>query len=346
MRGTVSPQAERWIRGSAVIAMIIVALSSAVLSFDGLQKLALESMVPSHLAFLFPIAIDTTILMGSLAVLLYEMFGIRAVFGWFTVLFGTALSVVGNVISVVDAGITAQVLHGIIPILLCISLESLLRILRFNIKRTVSMEYEDNKEYVEKGPIVVEPAVVEPAQTAEMRPEPVLELPVAAAPSLDMASEAVERPSPVAVELEPVSLPIHDLSVLEASESVPEEKVEKPTPTETKVIETEFKKTATTETAKPVTQKTMEASPTKPMKKPTAKRSGVGYAPLASDEREQFKALVDTFPEDYPVYKRLGEVMRVNSKISSADVRYILSYEDDKRVDNLMKRAREFAVNS
>lgn len=341
MRGTVSPKAERWIRSSAVIAMIIVALSSAVLSFDGLQKLALESMVPPHLAFLFPIAIDTTILMGSLAVLLYEMFGIRAVFGWFTVLFGTALSVVGNVISVVDAGITAQVLHGIIPILLCISLESLLRILRFNIKRTVSMEHEDDMGYVEK-----EPVAMETTQAAEIRPEPVLEVPMAAVSSLDVVPEAVERPSPVVVEPEPVSLPIHDLSVLEASVGVPEEPIETPMPTEVKVIETEFEKTVTTETVNPVTQKAKEASPAKPMKKPTAKRSGVGYAPLAPDEREQFKALVDTFPEDYPVYKRLGEVMRVNSKISSADVRYILSYEEDKRVDNLMKRAREFAVNS
>lgn len=134
---SVSEKTVKWIFRSAIITMIIVALSSAILSFEGLQSLALASRVPSELAFLFPITVDTTILMGSLAVLLYELFGMKTMFGWFTVLFGTALSVIGNVISVSDGGITAQVLHGIIPILLCISLESLLRILRFNIKTSV-----------------------------------------------------------------------------------------------------------------------------------------------------------------------------------------------------------------
>lgn len=135
---SVSEKTVKWIFRSAIITMIIVALSSAVLSFEGLQSLALASRVPPELAFLFPITVDTTILMGSLAVLLYELFGMKPIFGWFTVLFGTALSVVGNVISVSDGGVTAQVLHGIIPILLCISLESLLRILRFSIKTSVT----------------------------------------------------------------------------------------------------------------------------------------------------------------------------------------------------------------
>lgn len=140
---SVSEKTVKRIFTSAIIAMIIVALSSAILSFEGLQSLALASRVPPELAFLFPITVDTTILMGSLAVLLYELFGMKTIFGWFTVLFGTALSVVGNVISVSDGGLTAQVLHGIIPILLCISLESLLRILRFNIKRSVTQNKTD-----------------------------------------------------------------------------------------------------------------------------------------------------------------------------------------------------------
>lgn len=152
IRETISPAAEKWIKVSAILAMIVVAVSSAILSFDGLQKVALASQVPQHLAFLFPIAVDTTILMGSLAVLLYELFGVKARFGWFTVLFGTLLSITGNVISVKDAGIIAQVLHGIIPVLLCLSLESLLRILRFNIKRTRTIR-EHEMEVFDDAPI-------------------------------------------------------------------------------------------------------------------------------------------------------------------------------------------------
>lgn len=152
IRETISPAAEKWIKVSAILAMIVVAISSAILSFDGLQKVALASQVPPHLAFLFPIAVDTTILMGSLAVLLYELFGVKARFGWFTVLFGTLLSITGNVISVKDAGLIAQVLHGIIPVLLCLSLESLLRILRFNIKRTRTIR-EHEMDLFDDAPI-------------------------------------------------------------------------------------------------------------------------------------------------------------------------------------------------
>lgn len=173
------------------MAMLIVASSSAILSFDGLQKVALASRVPEHLAFLFPIAVDTTILMGSLAVLLYELVGVRSVFGWFTVLFGTVLSVTGNVISVSDAGIIAQVLHGIIPVLLCISLESLLRILRFNIQRSnkALAEYEKGTQ----NSVPPEEKEVEKSE----------ESPVAA----EAPSPAMEIQKPVVVETEKETQP-------------------------------------------------------------------------------------------------------------------------------------------
>lgn len=132
----ISPNAERWIKISAITVMLIVATSSAILSFEGLRSVALEAKIPNNLSFLFPIAVDATILMGSLSVLRFELAGAKSYFGWLTVFLGTLLSIGGNVLSVIDDGWVAQVVHGLIPVLLCISLESLLKILRFNIKKS------------------------------------------------------------------------------------------------------------------------------------------------------------------------------------------------------------------
>ncbi|MBC9703632.1 MAG: DUF2637 domain-containing protein [Enterococcus sp.] len=203
LRETITPKTEKWIRVSAVLAMLIVASSSAILSFDGLQKVALASRVPQNLAFLFPIAVDTTILMGSLAVLLYELVGVRSVFGWFTVMFGTVLSVTGNVISVSDAGIIAQVLHGIIPVLLCISLESLLRILRFNIKRSNKAHAEYDKGT--RGELE-EPATSEKEQPLAQEVPAVAQEPVIPVTPKTLGTD-VSTVAEVSEKVESVSLP-------------------------------------------------------------------------------------------------------------------------------------------
>lgn len=216
MRETITPRTQKWIRISAVLAMLIVAVSSAILSFDGLQKIALESQVPAHLAFLFPIAVDTTILMGSLAVLMYEMVGVRSVFGWFTVFFGTVLSVTGNVISVADAGIIAQVLHGIIPILLCISLESLLRILRFNIQQSnkvLNNEQGTQIEVTENARAVANvTAVKETPEVVTVSPQKPAE-----APEETIEAE-ITSPEVTLTEEKPAPLPVQEQTEVVATE--------------------------------------------------------------------------------------------------------------------------------
>lgn len=275
LRDTITPRTEKWIRISAVMAMVIVAASSAILSFDGLQKLALASRVPEHLAFLFPIAVDTTILMGSLAVLLYELVGVRSVFGWFTVLFGTVLSVTGNVISVNDAGLIAQVLHGIIPILLCISLESLLRILRFNIQRSnkaLEMEHKgtqnvDFEQPVTPVEIVKEPETVVPS--AEKAPEQsTLVTEISAAPTV---AEPANEPEPAPAPL-PESAPVEETPVFESVPTEEPSAVFEPAPVEEPVEVTEKPVEAPEPVAEPETAEEPEETPAKPAPKRTATR--------------------------------------------------------------------------
>lgn len=374
IRGAVSPRTERNIRVAAIIAMLVVALSSAILSFDGLQSLALESQVPAHLAFLFPIAVDTTILMGSLAVLLYEIFGLRAVFGWFTVLFGTALSVVGNVISVADAGIIAQVLHGIIPILLCISLESLLRILRFNIRRTVatkepSFEDDYSENNVAKATVAAPLVSVEPTSLKKAEEDSADSI---STPEQDNIRETdrdtnSENSAPVFLDtnltseqkvVEPVENEVPSIEVNEfqrtdervsatqsstlaevADSNKTESTSQSEPPVEDNLPAQKSPNLEPTVEAKPVSSVPLQAQAPKPKKK----SSGVGHPPLDEAEKAEFKALIDSFPEEYPAFKKLGEVMRFKKEISAADIRYIMSYPEDKRVDAITKKARDFA---
>lgn len=336
IRGTISPTAEKWIRGAAILAMVVVALSSAILSFDGLQKLALESRIPANLAFLFPIAIDVTILMGSLAVLLYEMFGFRPLFGWFTVLFGTALSVTGNVISVADAGITAQVLHGIIPILLCISLESLLRILRFNIKQTISIERETDSTHPLNAP-TTESAVgtyIEQFDT----PEASTFETTFASDNSKPGDTPLSNSIPVSQESE-IVLNLDESLVLTPEPTTPSDTPDlgEPTPVFDSVASVNIPVYVDPEKVKVETSKKATTPVTK-------KRAPGKHEPLTEEERNEFKSIVDGLPDDYPAFKKLGEVVRIKSEISHPDIRFIMGYPEDKRVDTLAKRAREFAA--
>lgn len=130
----ISARSEKWIRFSAIAVMFIVAVASMVLSFDGLRKLATEAKISEQLAFLFPVIVDGTIIMASLAILRMNLSGQRAVLGWVTMFLGTGLSIAGNVISVRNEGIIAMGTHALPPILLATSLELFLSLIRTNIK--------------------------------------------------------------------------------------------------------------------------------------------------------------------------------------------------------------------
>lgn len=292
------------------MAMLIVAGSSAVLSFDGLQKVALASRVPEHLAFLFPIAVDTTILMGSLAVLLYELVGVRSVFGWFTVMFGTVLSVTGNVISVADAGLIAQILHGIIPVLLCISLESLLRILRFNIQRS-NKAHAENDQGTQSDQVEREenpPATIPPVPTA-----PVTKMtenaPVASVPAQITAEEAIQPAAeeiPASVEQAPVTAPeapvrVSEPAVLAETLAKPAEQPAPVITEETPAEETPATESAVTEqpsTTEPVEKETAEVK--KPVRKSPAKRTPAKKTPAKRAPAKKAPAVTET-PQEAPV---------------------------------------------
>lgn len=137
------PRTEKKIRFSAIAMMFVVAVSAVILSFDGLRTLAVENRISPNLAFLFPIIIDGTITMSSLAILRMNLEGLRATFGWCVMFFGVGLSIAGNAAAVRDAGLIAMLVHSLPPILLAISLELMLSLIRANIKAAARLAREE-----------------------------------------------------------------------------------------------------------------------------------------------------------------------------------------------------------
>lgn len=300
----------------------------------------------------------------------------KTVFGWFTVLFGTALSVVGNVISVSEGGLTAQILHGIIPILLCISLESLLRILRFNIKTSVvelaseKLEERDTVKVIvseepTQSPNPAEAVLSEATEKVEVSRASVAETPENEAQGQSGHNVAVESTPATIESKEAVMNPVSSTPIYDAIPSEPT-----PAPAVTPVVEQTAQK-AVPSTVEPVTitpaqhqpavhlqtvETKVEANnpvetkieevetPVIPTpttsKKPVAKNA----SPLTEKEREKFKMVASKYlDQGHSASKVLAQVFKANDKITANDVRYIMGYDANKRVDGIVARARKLA---
>lgn len=124
----------------------IVALASAVLSWSGLTYLAVQADVPAHLAFLLPLSIDGSLVLGASLVIHGSLAGYGTGFGWLMTAFGVTLSIWGNIAAVSAHSLQSQVVHAIAPVCLFLSIEGLIRIIRHRI--TVSMEAQAEAERI------------------------------------------------------------------------------------------------------------------------------------------------------------------------------------------------------
>ncbi|MFD3458228.1 DUF2637 domain-containing protein [Nocardia fluminea] len=63
------PKSVRWARWSAVLIVLVIGGAAFVLSFAALRDLAVRAHTPAHLAWLFPVIVDGTIIQATIAVL-------------------------------------------------------------------------------------------------------------------------------------------------------------------------------------------------------------------------------------------------------------------------------------
>lgn len=141
----VESKSDKRIRQTASVTVLILAISSGVLSYNALRELAIKSGIDPMLAFLFPITLDGLILAGSLLILYFAVRGKRSGYGLFLTALGVIASIAGNVV-ISPNNLTYQLLHATSPIVLFLSLESLMILLR---ARSRNAQEAEEKEIAE-----------------------------------------------------------------------------------------------------------------------------------------------------------------------------------------------------
>lgn len=132
-----SAAASARIRRITVFTVLALAAAAAVLSFTGLQVLALEAGFPPQLAWLFPIIIDGLVITGSLGVIASTLTGVGTWYPWLLTIVGVGASVVGNVIAAPDDPVSRAV-HATPPIVFALAVEGLLRVYRIEAVATMN----------------------------------------------------------------------------------------------------------------------------------------------------------------------------------------------------------------
>ena len=284
--------------------MFIVAIASMVLSFDGLRKLATEAKISDQLAFLFPVIVDGTIIMASLAILRMNLSGQRAVLGWITMFLGTGLSIAGNVISVRNEGVIAMGTHALPPILLATSLELFLSLIRTNIK--LAQDAKDAAVKISEAaqsqptPAIVYPEPIQQTVVPESAPETPTASPQDSANlALAPTGNKEEESSPQVAE-EPISaLPA---PVLPPALSEEEEHTEEPVPAVEKNAEPDIVEKDSTEIPVPKIVFETVIEPTPP----------VDSAEIAAGK--EVTPIADAIPVEEPIEQSSAET--IDEKVS------------------------------
>jgi hypothetical protein len=126
---SLTPRAERLVRGLSTFTVAVLAVAAAVLSFAGLRDLALQAGFSPELAWLMPVIIDGMVLTGSLGVVVAGLVNLSTWYPWMLTLLGVSVSIAGNV-AAAPPNLTAQLVHAIAPITFALSIEGMLRIYR------------------------------------------------------------------------------------------------------------------------------------------------------------------------------------------------------------------------
>lgn len=133
---TLSMKGDRWIRLSAIAMMVIVSCASATLSWHGLSHLAVISGIPADIAWLLPLAIDGSLILGSIETVHAVLTGRNPYYGWILTSVGVTLSIYGNITSASASGFQSSLVHSIAPCVLFLSVEALVRVIKFRITAT------------------------------------------------------------------------------------------------------------------------------------------------------------------------------------------------------------------
>lgn len=157
------PKSIRWARWSAVLIVLAIGAAAFVLSFAALRDLAVMAHTPTHLAWLFPVIVDGTIIQATIAVLALADSPERTFFTRVLVA-GATVSIGGNIAHALVSGhgALAAILAVIAPAALLLDTHGLAVLLRTRNPAPI-------------GPAAATPVdeTVEPDRTKPVEPEPI-----------------------------------------------------------------------------------------------------------------------------------------------------------------------------
>ncbi|WP_405149929.1 DUF2637 domain-containing protein [Nocardia salmonicida] len=125
------PKSVRWARWSAVLIVLVIGGAAFVLSFAALRDLAVRAHTPTHLAWLFPVIVDGTIIQATIAVLALADSPERTFFTR-VLIAGATVSIGGNIAHALVSGhgALAAILAVIAPAALLLDTHGLAVLLR------------------------------------------------------------------------------------------------------------------------------------------------------------------------------------------------------------------------
>lgn len=152
---------DKLIRNAASTMLVIVIFASALMSWRGLVQLG-EMAGMGWSSWLLPVAIDGTLLLGSLETLHAVLGKRKSKFGGILTLVGVTLSIAGNMISAASLGWLAASIHAIPPLMLFLSLAAFERIVKHRI--SVEKAVERKKQRKVQSRSAVKPLFDQPKQ--------------------------------------------------------------------------------------------------------------------------------------------------------------------------------------
>lgn len=125
------PKSVRWARWSAVLIVLVIGGAAFVLSFAALRDLAVRAHTPAHLAWLFPVIVDGTIIQATIAVLALAD-SLERTFFTRVLIAGATVSIGGNIAHALVSGhgALAAILAVIAPAALLLDTHGLAVLLR------------------------------------------------------------------------------------------------------------------------------------------------------------------------------------------------------------------------
>ncbi|MFI8975834.1 DUF2637 domain-containing protein [Nocardia asteroides] len=188
------PKVMRWARWSAVLIVVAIGAAAFVLSFAALRDLAVMAHTPIHLAWLFPVIVDGTIIQATIAVLALADSRPERTFFTRVLIAGATVSIGGNIAHALVSGhgVLAAILAVIAPAALLLDTHGLAVLLR-------------TRKPAPPTEVPTAAVVAEPDSADDSAPDVV---PVVSAPApAVMPVHTIHSPRPVSPLL-PVAVPI------------------------------------------------------------------------------------------------------------------------------------------